>query len=37
MASGDEHLLTCMTISSEGSLVSLAVLVPISSSRWLRA
>ena len=28
MASGDEHLLTCMTIGSEGSLVSLAVLVP---------
>jgi len=28
MASGDEHLLTCMAIGSEGSLVSLAVLVP---------
>jgi 4-hydroxy-tetrahydrodipicolinate synthase len=28
MASGDEHLLACMSIGSEGSLVSLAVLVP---------
>jgi 4-hydroxy-tetrahydrodipicolinate synthase len=28
MASGDEHLLTCITIGSEGSMVSLAVLVP---------
>ena len=28
MASGDEHLLTCMALGSEGSLVSLAVLVP---------
>lgn len=28
MASGDEHLLACMCIGSEGSLVSLAVLVP---------
>lgn len=28
MASGDEHLLTCMAIGSEGSLVSLAVLLP---------
>jgi 4-hydroxy-tetrahydrodipicolinate synthase len=28
MASGDEHLLTCMAIGSEGSLVSIAVLVP---------
>ncbi|MEP7206367.1 MAG: dihydrodipicolinate synthase family protein [Casimicrobiaceae bacterium] len=28
MASGDEHLLTCMAIGSEGSLVSLAVLIP---------
>ena len=28
MASGDEHLLSCMAIGSEGSLVSLAVLVP---------
>jgi len=28
MASGDEHLLTCMAIGSEGSIVSLAVLVP---------
>ena len=28
MASGDEHLLSCMVIGSEGSLVSLAVLVP---------
>jgi 4-hydroxy-tetrahydrodipicolinate synthase len=28
MASGDEHLLTCMAVGSEGSMVSLAVLVP---------
>lgn len=28
MASGDEHLLTCMAIGSEGSMVSVAVLVP---------
>src|SRR5438445_28419 len=28
MAAGDEHLLPCMTIGSEGSMVSLAVLVP---------
>ncbi|NYZ16516.1 dihydrodipicolinate synthase family protein [Azospirillum sp. RWY-5-1] len=28
MASGDEHLLTCFVVGSEGSLVSLAVLVP---------
>ena len=28
MASGDEHLLSCMAIGSDGSLVSLAVLVP---------
>ena len=28
MASGDEHLLTCMAIGSEGSMVSIAVLVP---------
>ena len=28
MASGDEHLLTCMVVGSEGSMVSLAVLVP---------
>lgn len=28
MASGDEHLLSCYVLGSEGSLVSLAVLVP---------
>jgi len=28
MASGDEHLFTCFAIGSEGSLVSLAALVP---------
>lgn len=28
MASGDEHLFTCFVLGSEGSLVSLAVLVP---------
>jgi 4-hydroxy-tetrahydrodipicolinate synthase len=28
MASGDEHLFTCYVLGSEGSLVSLAVLVP---------
>jgi 4-hydroxy-tetrahydrodipicolinate synthase len=28
MASGDEHLLPCFALGSEGSLVSLAVLVP---------
>jgi 4-hydroxy-tetrahydrodipicolinate synthase len=28
MASGDEHLLTCFTVGSEGSLVSLAAVVP---------
>jgi 4-hydroxy-tetrahydrodipicolinate synthase len=28
MASGDEHLLSCFVLGSEGSLVSLAVLVP---------
>ncbi|MDO9404196.1 MAG: dihydrodipicolinate synthase family protein [Polaromonas sp.] len=28
MASGDEHLLTCFAIGSEGSLVSLACVVP---------
>ena len=28
MASGDEHLLTCFVLGSEGSLVSLAVLIP---------
>ncbi len=28
MASGDEHLLACYVLGSEGSLVSLAVLVP---------
>ena len=28
MASGDEHLFTCIALGSEGSLVSLAVLVP---------
>ena len=28
MASGDEHLLTCFVLGSEGSLVSLAVIVP---------
>lgn len=28
MASGDEHLLTCFAIGSEGSLVSLAAVVP---------
>lgn len=28
MASGDEHLLTCFAVGSEGSLVSLAVVVP---------
>lgn len=28
MASGDEHLLTCFVLGSEGSVVSLAVLVP---------
>ncbi|HVX99112.1 MAG TPA: dihydrodipicolinate synthase family protein [Pseudorhodoplanes sp.] len=28
MASGDEHLLTCFVLGSEGSLVSLAALVP---------
>jgi 4-hydroxy-tetrahydrodipicolinate synthase len=28
MASGDEHLLTCFVLGSEGSLVSLGVLIP---------
>lgn len=28
MASGDEHLLTCFTLGSDGSLVSLAAVVP---------
>ncbi len=28
MASGDEHLFTCYVLGSEGSLVSLAVLIP---------
>jgi 4-hydroxy-tetrahydrodipicolinate synthase len=28
MASGDEHLLTCFTVGSDGSLVSLAAVVP---------
>jgi len=28
MASGDEHLLTCMAVGSEGSMVSIAVLAP---------
>lgn len=28
MASGDEHLLTCYVLGSEGSLVSLAVIIP---------
>ncbi|MFT3780295.1 MAG: dihydrodipicolinate synthase family protein [Ottowia sp.] len=28
MASGDEHLFTCFAVGSEGSLVSLAVIVP---------
>ncbi len=28
MASGDEHLLTCFTVGSEGSLVSLAAVAP---------
>jgi 4-hydroxy-tetrahydrodipicolinate synthase len=28
MASSDEHLLTCMAVGSEGSMVSVAVLVP---------
>lgn len=28
MASGDEHLLTCYTVGSDGSLVSLAAVVP---------
>lgn len=28
MASGDEHLLTCFVLGSEGSLVSLAAIVP---------
>lgn len=28
MASGDEHLFTCMAIGSDGSLVSLAAIVP---------
>jgi 4-hydroxy-tetrahydrodipicolinate synthase len=28
MASGDEHLLSCFVVGSEGSLVSLAVLMP---------
>ena len=28
MASGDEHLLTCFAVGSEGSLVSLAAVVP---------
>lgn len=28
MASGDEHLLSCFTVGSEGSLVSLAVIIP---------
>lgn len=28
MASGDEHLLACFVLGSEGSLVSLAVLIP---------
>ena len=28
MASGDEHLMTCFTVGSEGSLVSLAAVIP---------
>src|SRR5690606_822700 len=28
MASGDEHLFTCFSIGSEGSLVSLAIVIP---------
>jgi 4-hydroxy-tetrahydrodipicolinate synthase len=28
MASGDEHLFTCMAVGSDGSLVSLAAIVP---------
>jgi len=28
MASGDEHLLTCFSVGSDGSLVSLAAVVP---------
>ena len=28
MASGDEHLMTCFTIGSEGSMVSLAAIIP---------
>ena len=28
MASGDEHLLTCYVLGSDGSLVSLAVVIP---------
>jgi len=28
MASGDEHLLTCFALGSEGSLVSLAIVIP---------
>ena len=28
MASGDEHLLSCFMIGSEGSLVSLAIIIP---------
>ena len=28
MASGDEHLLTCFMIGTEGSLVSLAIIIP---------
>jgi 4-hydroxy-tetrahydrodipicolinate synthase len=28
MASGDEHLLTCFTVGSDGSLVSLAAVIP---------
>jgi len=28
MASGDEHLLTCFVLGSEGSIVSLAIIIP---------
>ena len=28
MASGDEHLLSCFMIGTEGSLVSLAIIIP---------
>src|SRR5690606_3465856 len=28
MASGDEHLLTCYVVGSDGSLVSLAAVIP---------